>query len=74
MKYTFTITKDGAESEEKAAMSYKKVLKSLTTSEPKWSGVIKYKYDAQKKANQAKKKQKGVIHFIRNGRKYNTTV
>jgi len=64
MKYTFTITKDGAESEEKAAMSYKKVLKSLTTSEPKWSGMIKY----------INKKQKDVIHFIRNGRKYNTTV
>ena len=62
MKYTFTITKDGAESEEKAAMSYKKVLKSLTTSEPKWSGVIK----------SINKKQKEVIHFIRNGRKYKT--
>ena len=62
MKYTFTITKDGAESEEKAAMSYKKVLKSLTTSEPKWSGVNKY----------INKKQKEVIHFIRNGRKYKT--
>ena len=63
MKHTFTITKDGAaEPEKKAAMSYKKVLKSLTTSEPKWSGVIKY----------INKKQKEVIHFIRNGRKYKT--
>ena len=43
MKHTFTITKDGAaEPEKKAAMSYKKVLKSLTTSEPKWSGMIEY--------------------------------
>jgi len=64
MKYKFKITKDGAESEDKEAMSYKKLLKSLITAEPKWSGSIKY----------TNKKQKDVIHFIRNGRKYNTTV
>jgi len=65
MKYKFKITKDGlADSEDKEAMSYKKLLKSLITAEPKWSGTIKY----------INKKQKDVIHFIRNGRKYNTTV
>ena len=64
MKYKFKITKDGAEPEEKEAMSYKKLLKSLITAEPKWSGTIKY----------INKKQMYVIHFISNGRKYNTTV
>ena len=63
MKYTFTITKDGAaKPEKKAAMPYKKVLKSLTTSEPKWSGMIEY----------VNKKKKNVVHFIVNGRKYRT--
>jgi len=65
MKYKFKITdKKTGETTEKEAMSYKKLLKSLITAEPKWSGSIKY----------TNKKQKDVIHFIRNGRKYNTTV
>ena len=64
MKYKFIILEEGQQQEEKEAMSYKKLLKSLITAEPKWSGSIKY----------TNKKQKDVIHFIRNGRKYNTTV
>ena len=64
MKYKFKITKDGSESEDKEGMSYKKLLKSLITAEPKWSGTIKY----------INKKQKDVIQFIRDGKKYSTNI
>ena len=65
MKYTFTITKDGAaEPEKKAAMSYKKILKSLLNIQPKWSGMIEY----------TNKKGKSLMHLIRNGKKYSTYI
>ena len=43
MKYKFKITvnKTG-ETTEKEAMSYKKMLKSLITPDPKWSGTLSY--------------------------------
>jgi len=59
MKYKFKITKDGVESEEKEAMSYKKLLKSLVTGEPKWGGTIKY----------LNKKRRVITHTIKNGKK-----
>ena len=59
MKYNFTITKDGAESLEKPAMSFKRLLKSLITEDPKWSGVLKYK----------NKKNNEVLHTISNGKR-----
>ena len=59
MKYKFKVHEDGQEQVEKEAMSYKKLLKSLTTSNPKWTGWIKYK----------NKKGKEVLHSISNGKK-----
>ena len=41
MKYKFQVTEDGKK-EEKEAMSFKKLLKSLVTSNPKWTGWIAY--------------------------------
>ena len=43
MKYTFKVTEDNVEGiKEMPAMSFKKLLKSLTTSNPKWNGIIEY--------------------------------
>ena len=64
MKFLYKIKAGDEKEHSMEAMSYKKLLKSLITAEPKWSGTIKY----------INKKQKDVIHFISNGRKYNTTV
>ena len=38
MKYKFKVTEDGKPEEEKGAMSFKKLLKSLVTPNPKWTG------------------------------------
>ena len=59
MKYKFIILEEGQQQEEKEAMSYKKLLKSLTTSNPKWTGWIRY----------TNKKGKEVLHSISNGKK-----
>ena len=42
MRYKFKVTEDGKEGIEKEAMSFKKVLKSLVTPNPKWTGWIAY--------------------------------
>jgi len=59
MKYKFQVHEDGQQQEEKEAMSYKKLLKSLTTSNPKWTGWIRY----------TNKKKQEVLHSISNGKK-----
>jgi hypothetical protein len=42
MRYKYTITKEGGETEEMEAMSYKKMLKSLLTKHPKFNGWASY--------------------------------
>ena len=59
MKYTFTVTEEGKESEEKESMSFKKLLKSLVTPNPKWTGFMSYE----------NKKGKYVVHSILNGKR-----
>ena len=59
MRYKFKVSEDGKDDDEKEAMSYKKVLKSLITSNPKWNGIIEY----------INKKGREVVHTIRNGRR-----
>ena len=59
MKYKFKIQEGDKEIEEKEGMSYKKILKSLVTLNPKWSGWIAYK----------NKKDKYVKHIILNGKR-----
>ena len=59
MRYKFKVTEDGKEGIEKEAMSFKKVLKSLVTPNPNWTGLIAYK----------NKKDKYVKHNILNGKR-----
>ena len=59
MKYKFKVREEGKEDEEKEAMSYKKLLKSLVTLNPKWTGWITYK----------NKKDRYVKHNILKGKK-----
>ena len=59
MRYKFKVTEDGKEGIEKEAMSFKKVLKSLVTPNPKWSGWKAYK----------NKKKRMVYHNILNGKR-----
>ena len=59
MRYKFKVTEDGKEGIEKEAMSFKKLLKSLVTPNPKWTGWIAYK----------NKKDKYVKHNILNGKR-----
>ena len=59
MKYKFIILEEGQQQEEKEAMSYKKLLKSLKTTNPKWTGWIRY----------TNKKGQEVLHSISNGKK-----
>ena len=59
MRYKFKVTEDGKEGIENDAMSFKKVLKSLVTPNPKWTGWIAYK----------NKKDKYVKHNILNGKR-----
>ena len=58
MKYKFQVTEDGKK-EEKEAMSFKKLLKSLVTSNPKWTGFISYE----------NKKGRFVTHSILKGKR-----
>ena len=59
MKYKFQVAEDGKPEEEKGAMSFKKLLKSLVTLNPKWTGFMSYK----------NKKGKHVVHSIKDGKK-----
>ena len=59
MRYKFKVTEDGKEEIEKEAMSLKKLLKSLVTPNPKWTGWIAYK----------NKKDRYVNHTILNGKR-----
>jgi len=59
MRYKFKVYEEGKEIKDKEAMSYKKVLKSLITGNPKWTGWIEYK----------NKKDKHVKHNILNGKR-----
>ena len=42
MRYKYTITKEGGETEEMEAMSWKKLFKSLLMKYPKFNGKIAY--------------------------------
>jgi|TARA_R110002020_G_scaffold102380_1_gene240442 hypothetical protein len=59
MKYTFTVTEDGKPEEQKESMSFKKLLKSLITPNPKWTGLLNY----------TNKKGRSVTHRILNGKR-----
>ena len=59
MKYKFKVTEDGKEEIEKEAMSFKKLLKSLVTPNPKWTGFMSYE----------NKKGRYVVHSILNGKR-----
>ena len=59
MKYKFKVTEDGKPEEEKEAMSYKKLLKSLVTPNPKWTGFLNY----------TNKKGRWVTHSILKGKR-----
>ena len=59
MRYKFKVYEEGKEIEDKEAMSFKKLLKSLVTPNPKWAGWIAYK----------NKKDKYVRHNILNGKR-----
>ena len=59
MRYKFKVTEDDKPEVEKEAMSFKKLLKSLVTPNPKWTGWIAYK----------NKKDKYVKHSILNGKR-----
>ena len=59
MKYKFKIQEEDKEIEEKEGMSYKKLLKSLVTSNPKWTGFISYE----------NKEGRFVTHSILKGKK-----
>ena len=59
MRYKFKVTEDGKPEEEKEAMSFKKLLKSLVTLNPKWTGFLSYD----------NKKGRAVTHSIKNGKR-----
>ena len=59
MRYKFKVTEDGKPEVDKEAMSFKKLLKSLVTPNPKWTGWIAYQ----------NKKDKYVKHSILNGKR-----
>ena len=59
MRYKFKNIEDGKPEEEKEAMSFKKVLKSLVTPNPKWTVYISYE----------NKKKRMVYHNILNGKR-----
>ena len=42
MKYKFKVKEDGKEEEEKESMSFKKLLKSIVNTNPKWTGSLNY--------------------------------
>ena len=59
MRYKFKVYEEGKEIEDKEAMSFKKLLKSLVTPNPKWTGFMSYE----------NKKGRYVVHSIKNGKR-----
>ena len=59
MKYKFKVYEDGKEVEDKEAMSFKKLLKSLVNPNPIWTGWIAYQ----------NKKDRYVKHSILKGKR-----
>ena len=59
MKYKYKVTEDGKPEEEKDSMSFKRLLKSLVTPNPKWTGFLNY----------TNKKGRFVTHSIKDGKK-----
>jgi len=59
VRYKFKVTEDGKPEEEKEAMSFKKLLKSLVTLNPKWTGFLSYD----------NKKGRAVTHSIKDGKR-----
>ena len=59
MRYKFKVYEEGKDIEDKEAMSFKKLLKSLVTPNPKWTGLIAYK----------NKKDTYLKHSILNGKR-----
>ena len=59
MKYKFKVTEDGKPEEEKDSMSFKRLLKSLVTPNPKWTGFLNY----------TNKKGRFVTHSIKHWKK-----
>jgi len=64
MRYKFKVTEDGKPEEEwemvdKESMSFKKLLKSLVTLNPKWTGLLNY----------TNKKGRSVTHRILKGKR-----
>ena len=59
MRYKFKVYEEGKEIEDKKAMSFKKLLKSLVTPNPKWTGFISYE----------NKKGRYVTHSILKGKR-----
>ena len=59
MRYKFKVYEEGKEIEDKEAMSFKKLLKSLVTPNPKWTGFMSYE----------NKKGRYVVHSILNGKR-----
>ena len=59
MRYKFKVYEEGKEIEDKEAMSFKKLLKSLITPNPKWTGFMSYE----------NKKGRYVVHSILNGKR-----
>ena len=56
MRYKFKVYEEGKEVEDKEAMSFKKLLKSLVNPNPKWTGFMSYE----------NKKGRHVVHSILN--------
>ena len=59
MRYKFKVYEEGKEIEAKEAMSFKKLLKSLVTPNPKWTGFMSYE----------NKKGRYVVHSIKDGKR-----
>ena len=59
MNDKFKVKEDGKEEEEKDSMSFKKLLKALAITNPKWTGTLSY----------INKKGKHTIHNIIKGKK-----
>ncbi len=59
MRYTFKVVELDKPEEEKKAMSFKKLLKSLVTPNPKWTGLLNY----------TNKKGRSVTHRILKGKR-----
>ena len=59
MRYKFKVYEEGKEIEDKEAMSFKKLLKSLVTPNPKWTGFMSYE----------NKKGRYVVHSIKDGKR-----